>query len=164
MDVHLHLLARLRINIAITLFSFINVAITLLPSINISITLLSCIRFHSMERDKLIILYPAVRCYQHSGQIFCCILCLWFRASLIYINNYPTRCNTKQSIYYSASSLYMVRMSTTWVQKTVITASGTGHIFCAATSLQRGHLVLHLVGELWTLWRLMTTIVVVPHR
>ena len=32
---------------------------------------------------------------------------------LIYINNCPTRCNTKQSIYYSASSLYMFRVSTT---------------------------------------------------
>jgi hypothetical protein len=31
----------------------------------------------------------------------------------IYINNCPTRCNTKQSIYYSASSLYMFRVSTT---------------------------------------------------
>ena len=41
------------------------------------------------------------------------ILCLCFRASLIYINNCPTRCNTKQSIYYSASSLYMFRVSTT---------------------------------------------------
>ena len=41
------------------------------------------------------------------------ILCLWFRASLIYINNCPTRCNTNQSIYYSASSLYMFRVSTT---------------------------------------------------
>ena len=30
-----------------------------------------------------------------------------------YINNCPTRCNTKQSIYYSASSLYMFRLSTT---------------------------------------------------
>ena len=39
-------------------------------------------------------------------------LCLWFRASLIYINNCPTSCNTKQSIYYSASSLYMFRVST----------------------------------------------------
>ena len=39
-------------------------------------------------------------------------LCLWFRASLIYINNCPTRCNTKQSIYYSASSLYIFRVST----------------------------------------------------
>ena len=41
------------------------------------------------------------------------ILCLWFRASLIYNTNCPTRCNTKQSIYYSASSLYMFRVSTT---------------------------------------------------
>ena len=47
----------------------------------------------------------------------CCdienILCLWFRASLIYINNCLTRCNTKQSLYYSTSSLYMFRVSTT---------------------------------------------------
>jgi len=40
-------------------------------------------------------------------------LCLWFRVSLIYINNCPTKCNTKQSIYYSASSLYMFRVSIT---------------------------------------------------
>ena len=40
-------------------------------------------------------------------------LCLWFCASLIYINNCPTRCNRKQSIYYSTSSLYMFRMLTT---------------------------------------------------
>ena len=31
------------------------------------------------------------------------------------INNCPTRCNTKQSIYYSASSLYMFRVSTTLI-------------------------------------------------
>ena len=30
-----------------------------------------------------------------------------------YNNNCPTRCNTKQSIYYSASLLYMFRVSTT---------------------------------------------------
>jgi len=29
------------------------------------------------------------------------------------INNCPTRCNTKQSIYHSASSLYIFRVSTT---------------------------------------------------
>ena len=40
-------------------------------------------------------------------------LFVWFRASLIYINNCPTRCNPKQSIYYSACSLYMFRVSTT---------------------------------------------------
>jgi len=32
---------------------------------------------------------------------------------LIYINNCPTRCNRRQSIYYSASSLYMFRVSNT---------------------------------------------------
>ena len=37
---------------------------------------------------------------------------LWFRALLIYINNCPTRCNTKQSIYYSANSFYMFRLPT----------------------------------------------------
>jgi len=45
-------------------------------------------------------------------------LCLWFRASLIYINNCPIRCNTKQSTYYSASSLYMFRVSTTPLMST----------------------------------------------
>jgi len=35
------------------------------------------------------------------------LLCLWIHAPLTYINNCPTRCNTKQSIYYSASTLYM---------------------------------------------------------
>jgi len=70
------------------------------------------------------------------------------------------RCNTKQTIYYSASSLYMFRVSTAPIvrstqncnyslrywsyflrettshqrgqlcHKTVTTASGTGHIFC----------------------------------
>ena len=39
-------------------------------------------------------------------------LCLLFRASLIYINYCPMRCNTKQSIYYSASSPYMFRVPT----------------------------------------------------
>ena len=76
------------------------------------------------------------------------ILCLWFRASLIYINNCPTRCNTKQSIYYSASSLYMfsgANHPSSGVHKTVTTASGTGHIFCATTALQR--------GQAWPRWR-----------
>ena len=70
----------------------------------------------------------------------------------LYINNCPTRCNTKQSTYYSASSFYMFRVSTTpiikstpGVQKTATTASCTGHIFCAATFLQR--------GQAWPRWR-----------
>jgi len=35
------------------------------------------------------------------------------RRKMFYINNCPTRCNTKQSIYSSASSLYMFRVPTT---------------------------------------------------
>jgi len=64
------------------------------------------------------------------------ILCLWFRASPIYINNCPTRCNTKQSIYYSASSLYMFRVSIT----TIISTQNCNYSlrYCAATSFQGG--------------------------
>jgi len=40
-------------------------------------------------------------------------LCLWFRATLICGNNFPTSCNTKRSIHYSASSLYLFRVSAT---------------------------------------------------
>jgi len=68
-------------------------------------------------------------------------LCLWFRALLNYINNCPTSCNTKQYICYSASSLYMFRVSTT----PIITSTQNCNrslrywpFFCAATSLQRG--------------------------
>jgi len=71
-------------------------------------------------------------------------LCLWFRASLIYINKCPTRCNTKQSIYYSASSLYMFRVSNT----PIITSTQNCNYslrYCAATSLQR--------GQDWPRWR-----------
>jgi len=42
-------------------------------------------------------------------------LCLWFRASQIYVNNWTTRWNTKQSIYYYASSLHMFQVSTTTI-------------------------------------------------
>ena len=77
-----------------------------------------------------------------SYQVLC--LCLWFRASLTCINNCPTRCNTKQSIYYSASSLYMFRVSTT----TIIGGAQNCNYslrYCAATSLQR--------GQAWPRWR-----------
>ena len=90
----------------------------------------------------------------------CFFLCLWFRASLIYINNCPTRCNTKQSIYYSARSLYTFRVSTTPIIRSMQNCNyslrycaaislqrgqaslATGHIFYAATSLQRGQAVV----------------------
>jgi len=37
----------------------------------------------------------------------------WEILSVLYNNNCPMTCNTKQSIYYSASSLYMFWVSTT---------------------------------------------------
>ena len=66
-----------------------------------------------------------------------CILCLWLRASLICINNCPTRCNTKQSIYYSASSLDMFRWSTTSIIRSTQNCNYSLR-YCAATSLQLG--------------------------
>ena len=68
----------------------------------------------------------------------------------MYISNCTTRRNTKQSIYYSASSLYMLCFEfqphpSSGVHKTVNTASGIGHIFCAAASLQH--------GQAWPRWR-----------
>jgi len=70
-------------------------------------------------------------------QPFVLILCLWFCASLIYINNCPTRCNTKQSICYSTSSLYMFRVSTTPIISSTNNCNYSLR-YCAATSLQRG--------------------------
>jgi len=72
------------------------------------------------------------------------ILCLWFRASLICVNSCPTRCNTKQSIYYSASSLYMFRVSTTPIIRSTQNCNYSLR-YCATTSLQR--------GQAWPRWR-----------
>jgi len=57
----------------------------------------------------------------------------------IYINNCPTRCNTKQSIYYFVSSLYMFRVSTTTIIRSTQNYNYNPR-YCAATSLQRGQL------------------------
>jgi len=68
-------------------------------------------------------------------------LCLWFRASLICINNCPTRRNTKHYIYYSASSLYMFRVSTTPIIRSTQNCNYSlryWSFFCAVTSLQSG--------------------------
>ena len=57
------------------------------------------------------------------------------------INNCPMRCNTKLSIYYSASSLYMFRVSTTPIIRSTQNCNcSLRHCsyFFAATSLQRG--------------------------
>jgi len=77
-------------------------------------------------------------------------LCLWFRTSLIYINDCPTRCNTKQSIYYSASSLYMFRVSNTPIIRSTQICNYSlwywSYFLCATTSLQRG-------VPAWLRWR-----------
>ena len=72
------------------------------------------------------------------------ILCLWFRAKLIHINNCPTRCNTKQFIYYFSSSLYMFRVSTTPIIRSTQNCNYSLQ-YCAATSLQ--------CGQAWPRWR-----------
>jgi len=82
-----------------------------------------------------------LRQYWQSNTILC--LCLWLCASLICIDNCPMRCNTKQSIYYSASSLYMFRVSTTLIISTQNCNYSLQH--CAATSLQCGQVSLAML-------------------
>ena len=56
---------------------------------------------------------------------------------LFYINNCPKRCNTKQSTYYSASLLYMFRVSTTL---SIMSTQNCNYNprYCAAPSFERG--------------------------
>jgi len=76
---------------------------------------------------------------QSSGFLY-----LRFRASLIYINNCPTTRNKKQSIHYSASSLYMLRVSTTPIIRSKQNCNYSLR-YCAATFLQP--------GQVWPRWR-----------
>ena len=85
------------------------------------------------EEGTFVIGYFALK----TNELILNILCLRFRASLIYINNCPTRCNTKQSIYYSASSLYMFWVSTTPIIRSTQNCNYSLR-YCAATSLQHG--------------------------
>jgi len=70
---------------------------------------------------------------------------------LIYINNCPTRCNTKQSIYYSASALDMFRVSTTPIFRST------------QNFLQRGHasLVTFEGGTAQKIWPVPEAVVTV---
>ena len=63
-------------------------------------------------------------------------------------NNYPTTCNTNQSICYSASSFYMFRVSTTPI---IRSKQNCKYIlrYCATTSLQRGQ----VAKPAWPRWR-----------
>ena len=69
----------------------------------------------------------------------------WLFCASIYINNCPTRCNTKQSIYYFASSLYMFRVSTTPIIRSTQNCNYSPRYFTAA-SLQRSQ-VGHVGGN-----------------
>jgi len=70
------------------------------------------------------------------------------QTSYKYINNCLTGCNIKQSIYYSASSLYMFRVSTTPIIRSAQNCNYTLRYWsysCTATSLQ--------CGQAWPCWR-----------
>ena len=63
-------------------------------------------------------------------------LCLWFRASLIQRN--ATQGSVFIILQFHSTCFGFQPHPSTGVRETVTTASGTGHIFCAATSIQRG--------------------------
>ena len=82
-----------------------------------------------------------------------------------YINNCPTRCNTKQYIYYSASSLHMFRVST----KPIISSTQNCNYslrYCAATSLERGKvwsLCREVIAQkIWSVTEAVVTVLCTP--
>jgi len=93
------------------------------------------------------------------------ILCLRSRASLVYINNCPTRCNTKQSIHYSASSLYMFWVSTTPIIRRTQNCNYSLR-YSAATSLQLdqfGHVGgRQLNKKIWPVPEAVVTVLCTP--
>ena len=103
------------------------------------------INLGSVEVPRTVLLSCVQLMMGITGKIF---LCLWFRTSLIYINNCPTICNKKRPIYYYASSLYMFRVSTTPIIRRTQNCNYSlwyWSYFCAATSLQR--------DKAWPRWR-----------
>jgi len=77
----------------------------------------------------------------------------------LYINNCPTKCNTNQSIYYTASSLYMFRVSTTPNTRSTHNCNCSLR-YCAATSFQRGQATLE--GGSCTVPEAAVTVVCAP--
>jgi len=85
--------------------------------------------------------------------------CLWFRASLIYINC-PMRCNTKQSIFLQVHYMF-------WVSATPIIRSTQNWNYslryCAATSLQHGQASLDILeGGSWLVPEVVVTVLCTP--
>jgi len=86
-----------------------------------------------LKEPNSYISFPLSRCYTARK--------LPVGTCVIDINNCPTRCKTKQSIYYSASSLEMFRVSTTPIIRSTQNCNYNlryWSYFCATTSLQRG--------------------------
>jgi len=67
-----------------------------------------------------------------------------------YINNCLTRCNTKQSIYYSASSLYVFRVSTT--PSNVANLATSDGDSCTKNMTSTGGCSYSLVYSWWWVW------------
>ena len=80
---------------------------------------------------------------------------------VFYINNCPTRCNTKKSIYYSASSLYMFRVSTTPIIRSIQNCNYRLR-YCAATSLQRGQGREVATQKIWPVPEAVVTVLCTP--
>ena len=78
------------------------------------------------------------------------------------INNRPTRCNTKQSIYYSESSLYMFRVSTTPIISSTQNCNYSLRYWSyASTSLQRGQASLSTLEGGSCIWPVPEAVVTV---
>ena len=92
---------------------------------------LSLHSFHCLHRDDLFFVLILSSFLSHNNylRVFFLFFC--------YINNCSTRCNTKQPIYYSASSFYMFRVSTTPIIRSTQNCNYSLR-YCAATSLQPG--------------------------
>ena len=67
----------------------------------------------------------------------------------MYINNFPTSCNTKQSIYYSTNSLYVFRVLNTPIIRSTQNCNYSLR-YCAAISLHRGQASLATKHVEWT--------------
>ena len=97
--------------------------------------------------------FPWVTLYKiqqnFSSQIWGSLFCQWHGRGVLehdavhsYINNCLKRCNTKQSIYYSAISLYMFRVPTTPNIRSTQNCNYSlwyWSYICVATSFYRGH-------------------------
>ena len=87
----------------------------------------------------------------------CCISLFVHGTTLFFVN--MSSCNTKQSIYYSASSLYMFRVSTTTITSSTQNCNYSLR-YCAVTSLHRG--LATLEGGSCTVREAVVTVLCTP--